>query len=621
MPTPSTLSILLFVLSAASAAAVALRVPSASAESGAVFEAGRLLEMIPATGVVGDGATLADLYFLALDPNGNPLSGLALKGYTTTGSVGALESAGPGLWKLVYTPPKVDAQVIADLTVKGKIGKEAYSGKWTFPVTPSRTRPLSSSSNPSKMTLGVDKTATLSIKLATGDRQSADGVELVIAASCGKVENITNLGGGQFSALYTPPKEPYAQVALITIAERHDPSHTLSALAIPLSSKLDVAVTTAPNARVIVKIGDAQFGPIPADSKGRAKVPLLIPPGVMTAEKISVGADGMSVSEPLDLKLSEARRIALVPLNAGIPADSRMSVDVHAAVVTPDGRPDTTAMVVFNVSAGTISGTRHEGNGVYGATYTPPNSALAQAATLSALLADRPTTQTTSAPLNLIGLRPGRVDLVSEPAKLAPNAESFKLTTRVTGPEGTGLPGRVITLGASGARIAGAVKDAGKGDYLATFTPTGRGPVEINASVALAVTGNPLWRLLLVPSTTRVTNDGLSSSLITVAAVDEFGYPVANVPLSLRLMAGDGSLPTEATTNATGVAQVYYTAGRTAGLVGIEVTSRTQTAVTALLQAPDELALPTLPVAGSRAEAALVDEWRNGLGTVRIERE
>ena len=617
MSTLSRLSALLLV----TASAVAFPVPSAHAESVAAFEAGRLLEMIPATGVVGDGTTLADLYFLALDPNGIPLTGLTLKGYTTTGSVGALEEAGRGLWKFTYSPPKVDAPVTAELIVKGKIGKEAYSDKWTFPVVPSRTRPLSSSSNPSKMTLGVDTTATLSIKLATGDRQSADGVELVVAASCGKVESITNLGGGLFSALYTPPKEPYAQVALITIAERHDPGHTLSALAIPLSSKLDVAVTTTPNSRVIVKIGDSQFGPIAADSKGRAKVPLLVPPGVMTAETISVGADGTSVSEPLDLKLAEARRIALVPVNAGIPADSRVSIDVHAAVVTPDGRPDTTAMVVFNVTAGTISGTRHEGNGVYGATYTPPNSALAQVATLSALLADRPTTQTTSVALNLVGLRPGRVELVSDPVRLAPNAASFKLTTRVTGPEGTGLPARTITLGASGARSATPVKDAGNGDYLATFTPTGRGPVEVNASVALAVSGNPLWRLLLVPSTTRVTNDGLSSSLITVAAVDEFGYPVPNVPLTLRVMEGDGSLPTDATTNAAGVAQVYYTAGRAAGLVGIEVTSRTQTAVTALFQAPDELTLPTLPVAGSRAEAALVAEWRKGLGTVRIERE
>lgn len=615
------LPFLLGLLFVGSVAPVLPGFPAAYAESTAVFAGPRLLEMIPATGIIGDGATLADLYLLALDPNGAPLTGLALKGTMNSGAVGALEEVGGGLWRFTYTPPKVDAPVSAELLVKGKIGKEPFSGKWSFPVTPSPTHPLSSSANPSKMTLGVEKTATLSINLASGDRQAADGIELVIAASCGTVENITNLGGGHFSALYTPPKEAFAQVALLTIADRADPSRTLSALSIPLSSKFDLPVTTAPNARVIIKVGETQFGPIAADSKGRAKVPLTLPPGVMTAEKISVGADGMSVNEPLDLKLAEARRIALVPIAAGIPSDSRVAVNVHAAVVTPNGYPDTTAMVVFTASAGMMSATRHEGNGVYGATYTPPNGALPQLATLTASLADHPTTQTTTVPLNLVSLRPGRVDLSSNPAKLAANAESFTLLAHVVGSEGTGLPGRPISFGASGARVKGDVKDLGKGDYQAVFTPTGKGPVEITATVSLPVTGNPLWRLLLVPSITRITNDGLSSSLITVAAVDEFGYPVPNVPVSLKLLAGDGSLPPEATTNASGLAQVFYTAGRTPGMVTVEVSSRSQTATGALLQVPDELTLPVVPVAGSRAEAALVAEWRKVLGTVVIERE
>ena len=198
---------------------------------------------------------------------------------------------------------------------------------------------------------------------------------------------------------------------------------------------------------------------------------------------------------------------------------------------------------------------------------------------------------------------------------------SFTVTAQVTGSEGTALPGRAVSFGASGARLDGAVKDNGKGGYLAVFNPTGKGPVQVNATVGLPVTGNPMWRLLVVPSVGRISNDGLSSSQITVAAIDEFGYPVPNVPLNLTLTAGDGSLPAEATTNASGLAQVYYTSGRKSGLIGIEVASANQVASAALLQAPDELTLPSIPVAGSRAEAALVAESRKALGEVRIERE
>ncbi len=616
----SKLSIVFALMFGASAVVMVPACSNAYAENAPVFAGPRLLEMIPATGIVGDGATVADLYVLALDAHGAPLTGLALKGSTNTGSVSALQDAGGGLWRMDYTPPKVDASVSATLTLKGKIGKEQYLGTWSFPVTPSSTHPLSATANPSKLTLGVDKTATISIKLASGDRQSGDSVRLQIAASTGTVENITNLGGGNFSALYTAPKELVAKVALLTIVDKGDPSHTFAALAIPMSSKMDVPVTAAKNARVIIKIGDTQFGPIQVDSKGRAKVPVLLPPGVTTAEKIAVGADGQSISEPMDLKLPEATRIALMPVAAGVPSDSRLGVAIHAAVVTPDGRPDITAQVVFAASAGSFAPTRHEGNGIFGAVYTPPSGGVPTTATLTASLADRPT-QSTASPMSLVSLRPGRVELTSVPAKLAPGAETFTVTALVTGTEGTALPGRAVTFGASGARLDGGVKDTGKGAYIAVFNPTGKGPVQVNATVGLPVTGNPMWRLLVVPSVGRVSNDGLSSLQITVAAIDEFGYPVPNVAVTLRLTGGDGSLPTDATTNASGLAQVYYTSGRQSALVGIEVASANQVAVAALLQAPDELTLPAIPVAGSRAEAALVAESRQALGEVRIERE
>ena len=64
------------------------------------------------------------------------------------------------------------------------------------------------------------------------------------------------------------------------------------------------------------------------------------------------------------------------------------------------------------------------------------------------------------------------------------------------------------------------VKDLRNGDYQALFTTTGKTAVDITASVAAPVTGNPLRHVLLVPATTRVKNDGTSAVGVTVVTVD-----------------------------------------------------------------------------------------------------
>ncbi len=588
--------------------------------AGPLFAGPRLLEMVPATGIVGDGATKADLFFFALAPDGTPLTGLQFKTILNTGGAGPLTEVGGGLWKMEYTPPKVDARVTAELTLRGKIGKEAVTGTWTFDVVPSRTHQFSVGSNPARLTLGVDKTASISINLATGDRGGSGGVQLAVNATVGTVDNLIDLGNGQFSALYTPPKEPNAAVALLTIADRRDPGHSLGALAIPLAAKMDLPVTAAPNTQVVVKLGEASFGPVPVDKKGKAKVPILVPPGVMSAEKLTVAADGTSVREPLDLKLPEARRIALVPMSAGVPADARVPVDVFCAIVTPDGRPDTAAPVLFSATVGNMGGTRHLGNGVYAATYTPPTSPTPVVATITAALSDSPT-QKATAPLNLVAVRPEKVELTATPSPLPAAATALAVTAKLSGPNGEGIPGRPVTFKANGAAPGkDPVKDQGAGLYLLNLTPKAKGPVEVSASAALPVTGAPVARLLVVPSTSHVLNDGLSSTLVTVAAVDEYGYPVPGVSIDVRITKGEGSIPSSVTTDASGVAQVYFTPGRTAGLVEFQVETLTLRAVGALWQAPEETKLPDVPVAGSRQEAAWVEAWRHTVGTVRVER-
>jgi len=104
-------------------------------------------------------------------------------------------------------------------------------------------------------------------------------------------------------------------------------------------------------------------------------------------------------------------------------------------------------------------------------------------------------------------------------------------------------------------------------------------------------------------------------------AVDEFGYPVADVPLQLTLLRGDGKLPTKVTTGPTGIAQVQYTAGREIGLVKLMVEAGDRATQVGLLQLPPELAPGLhLPFSGTPAEAALEASWRPIVQSTRLER-
>lgn len=602
--------------------AAALTPEVAWAQAAPVFEGGALVELVPPTGLVGDGATTADVYLLALNADGTPLTGLKGKPSASAGSASEIVEAGGGLYRFTYTPPKAESVTTVTVSFKGKLpSKEAFARSWSFPVAPPRSQKLAVATNPPQLVLGQDATASVAVNLAGGDRQNLTGVQLQVRPSTGSVDNLIPLGGGQFSALYTAPTVKYPHVALLTAVDRRDPSRAYAGIAVPLVGKADYPVTVAPNARVILKVGGRDFGPIPSDAMGRAVVPIVVPPGTKTATRVQITTDGKVTEDTIDLQIPEARRIALFPTAAAIPSDARVQVPVRAFVVTADGKPDPAAQVVFSATAGVVSAAKHEGDGVYVATYTPPNGNAATQATIAVNLADKPSLQADSLNVNLVAARPTKLTLTTEPATLPTGADGFKVFAKVSGPDGTGLGQRTVNFTANGARLKEGVKDLRNGDYQASFSTTGSGPVELSATVSSAPTGNPLARVLVLPSKERLAGDGVSSAMLTVATVDEYGYPVPNQEVTLRVTQGDGTLPASATTNADGIAQVFYTAGRKNGVVNVSAAVGDHAAAATLVQAPLTVNVPDLPVSAAKDVAALAGEWQGSLAGARLERE
>ncbi len=586
-----------------------------------VFEGIGVVDLLQPTGVVGDGASPVDLYLLALNPDGTPIVGLKGKPTASAGATTDIAELGGGLYKFSFTAAKVESRQQVTLTFKSKLpSKEPVARTWNVSVAPPVSHQLSVTVNPASITLGQDRTASVSFNLAGGNAQALSGVELRTNVTAGTLENVTNLGAGQFSALFTTPSTPFPQMLLLTAVDKRDPGRTYGSAAVQLLGKADFPVQVAPNSRVIIKVAGREFGPIQSDLQGRAKVPIVVPPGAGTATKTQIAPDGKVTEEPLDLKIPESRRVALFPTASSVPSDARLGVPIRTIVVTPDGKPDDNALVAITATAGTVSPPKSEGGGVYLATFTPPTSNANTQVTLTVSLSNGSSVQTDSTTLNLVPVRPAKVALTAEPTTLSSTSDGFKVYAKVTAADGQGLGGRALDFGVNGGKVKD-IKDLRNGDYQATFATTGNGPVELTASVGTAATGNPFARVLLIPAKNRLPNDGLSPLLLTIATVDEYGYPVGNVPVNLKLLSGDGQIPSSSTTGPDGTVQIYYTAGRKAQTISIEANANDATAAVTLLQAPASLTAPELPIVAPKDVASMMSEWAATISPLRIERE
>lgn len=584
-----------------------------------------VVELLPPGEVVGDGVTPVTIHVVALNADGSPLAGLSGKPTVNAGKVSSMEAAGSGIYKITFTPPKVDAARPVELILKAKTtDKQTIDRRFSMQVTPPLSHQVTGIAIPNQIVLGQDPTANITFTLAGGASQPLAGVDLDVRASAGTVANVTHLGGGQFTALYTPPSQQnqqFPQLALITVADKRDPTRTYGALALPLVGKANFPVRGLPNSRLLVKIGDREFGPIQADGGGNAKVPLIVPPGYDTATVTSVLGEQRG-EEKLDLKVPASSRLSLFPMPASVPADPTVGVPVRVYVTTPQGAPDAGASVAFTASSGQVNAARHEGNGVYVATFTPAASNTPTQVNITATVQDARGAQSSTLTVSVVPTRPASVKLTTEPATLPQGASAVKVFARVSGADGQGMTKRGLVMIANGAELAGAVKELGGGDYQALFNTTGNGPVEIMATATAAASNNPLRRVIAFTSRDRVPNDGLSSAMITILTLDEFGYPVANVPVEARVTQGDGAVPAKAITDASGIAQIFYTAGRSPGLARIEVRAGDHTGATAVLQAPGQAgAGVVLPLSGADDTVKTATAWRAIVQTARVERE
>ncbi|MEN9786100.1 MAG: hypothetical protein RLZZ299_1364, partial [Pseudomonadota bacterium] len=627
MPRPSLSSRPLVVLLACLGPMVAEAAPDAPPSAAAVpaSTAPRrfptpVVELAVPSGVTAGDPAPVTLSVVAVDADGMPMAGWKARAKVDLGEVSEPREVGGGVYTVAWTPG--NSAGTARISWRMTRDRDAIERTWTVPVAARAPRALVVSAQPARVTLRQDAQVSVVFQLKDGD-VAAPGADLAVRVSSGEVQNLAHLGEGRFNAMLVPPDVPFPHLSLLTAADRRDPTRAYGALALPMVGKVNFPLRATPKALVMLRIGGRDFGPVAADAEGRVQVPIEVAPGAGSATMVQVLPDGTRRESPIDLKVPETRRIALFPMPA-LPGEARVKVPVRVFVAQPDGTPDEAAQVTFSASSGSVGPAMPIGGGVYEALFTAPNAVAASEVTLTAAIADKPA-QVDTVTVPLLPARATKVTLRAEPATLPASGTSVKVYVKATGSTGAatagelGLGGRTLRFQASNATLR-EVKDLRNGDYTATFDVTGNRDVELVGVVSAADGQNPLAEILVLPGAPRMAPDGASSMPLTVVSLDALGYPVGNVPVTLRV-SGDASTTTSLTTGPDGVGHVQLRAGTTPGWITVEASRGTLRGTGHAWQAPADFPLPAVPTSGDDAVRARLRDWSGALPTLRIPRE
>lgn len=255
----------------------------------AVAHAGDVRLKLSAPGeLVGDG------HPVTLKVTVDPPQGLgALSLEADAGLVGASRQTSPGVYEIEFTPPRVavaqDVHVIAVLPSRRSPPTAMRVLPAPLPAGELRSGGVLDLRGPARVLLGSSTPVTISLKKTP--RPPA------LAVNVGKLET-PQASGDRWTVRWQPPKEKYPQVAVFGAL---DASGGSDWLAIPLYGMGRIEAKTKPGARVVVRVGEAEFGPFHADAAGEVVAAVIAPPGTSAGTSHAVDRVGNEKDSPIDL--------------------------------------------------------------------------------------------------------------------------------------------------------------------------------------------------------------------------------------------------------------------------------------------------------------------------------
>jgi hypothetical protein len=228
--------------------------------------------------------------------------------------------------------------------------------------------------------LGLDREVALRIF----SRVALESLELL--ASCGTMDQVAEVKksrrGRWWRGRFVPPEEYYPQVAIIiAVGRREGGERVYGWTTLRLLGKGDAVVKTRPRAKISIKIGEETFGPVYANRRGVALVPVhKVRPGV------THGWDG---KKRVDLNLPPVRRLFGWLDRRRVEGKDGARLELFLVAVAPDGATHSGAPPRVDLDGGSVGSSRALSGGGWRFTVPVPAGEAASLKLKASLPGDR----------------------------------------------------------------------------------------------------------------------------------------------------------------------------------------------------------------------------------------
>jgi hypothetical protein len=148
-----------------------------------------------------------------------------------------------------------------------------------------RAAPFAVTATPAQVVLGRDTEVELRVEVPEGTPAPR------AAASTGTLTAQPASEPGVRTWRWTPPDIRYPLLAVVAFwVDTPGRPPEVTTVHLPLLGRTTLQVVTARGAEVVVGIGGARFGPVRANRRGKAQVPVEVPPGVKEARVLATSA-------------------------------------------------------------------------------------------------------------------------------------------------------------------------------------------------------------------------------------------------------------------------------------------------------------------------------------------
>lgn len=221
-------------------------------------------------------------------------------------------------------------------------------------------------------------------------------------ASAGTVSAPIAAGPGRWSARYAAGPERFPRVALLLATAQIAGRVERAWLAVPIDGRDTLDLTTKSSSRVEVEIAGATFGPVRSDRAGRARVPVVVPPGISTAAVRVRDEFGNEKETTFDLRPPPFQRMRMVASGDSASASDPDPITLELFAVDARGGPARRADLLVTADRGTLGALEKRAPGLFSISWRAPEQAEAGEARVQARLAGSPAAQELG-----IAIRPG----------------------------------------------------------------------------------------------------------------------------------------------------------------------------------------------------------------------